>query len=423
MRFLSLIFCLTCATLTFAQDEIRYDGKTMGTFWKVTQMPEPGVPEVTNESIQAVLDAVDGRMSTWKPDSELSRINAAADISQDIPLSPELATVLLTALDISRQTGGAYDVTVGPLVNLWRFGPEGRDEKFVPPTDAQIAAAKAKTGWDALEIYVAEDGTPMLRRKKPGLYIDLSSIAKGYAVDAVAETLLAAGVTRFMIEVGGEVRVGRRKSVSRPWQIGIENPLFPEGRPHAAVQMENTSLASSGGYRNFKELKDGKLASHIIDPRTGRPMENRPMENRLLGVSVLAETCMEADAWATALSVLGSEEGLRLAKSQNPPLRVMFLVDKNGGVDTRSHKFPLIMIAGEVESFSPTTTIEHRTLHVIVLSVILSVIFFLLFFVAVGLNHLIGRRKMMCSCKAARAMEAEREQLIRDIRPIEEEKE
>lgn len=417
MRFLFTIFCLACATLTFAEEEIHLAGQTMGTFWKVTQLPEPGTPAVSQEQIQAKLDAVDSRMSTWKPDSELSRINAAADITQDIPISFDLATVLTMALEISRKTGGAYDVTVGPLVNLWRFGPEGRDEDFVPPTDAQIAAAKAKTGWDALEVYPAEDRTPMLRRKKLGLYIDLSSIAKGYAVDEVGLMLQKSGVTRYMVEVGGEVRVGRRKSEDRPWRIGIEDPLFPDAPPRVAVELENESLATSGGYRNFKQLAGGKLASHIIDPRTGRPVENR-----LLGVSVLAETCMEADAWATALSVLGDEEGPRLAERQNPPLRVMFLIEGDGETCSQLHNFPLVTVSKDATPPRPPLTFDRGPLGVILLSVVLSVLFFLLFFVAVGLNHLLGRRKMMCSCKAARAMEAERAQLIRDIRPIEEEK-
>ncbi len=429
--FLCGIFCLFCVTPVFSRGlmlmDTTYHGMSMGTGWRATLPPEDAGKTVTQEEIQAVLDAVDRRMSTWKKDSELSRINATEDISQDIPLSPELAKVLTAALEVSRKTGGAYDVTVGPLVNVWKFGPREEEEDFVPPADAKIAAVKEKIGWKFLEIYPAKDGTPLLKRKKAGLYVDLSSIAKGYAVDQVAEALLAAGVTRFMVEVGGEVRVGEKKEDGRPWRIGIEDPLHPDGPLYGAVQLENESLASSGGYRNFKAMSGGKRASHIIDPRTGRPVENQ-----LLEVSVVAETCMEADAWATALSVLGEVEGPKCAAQQNPPLRVAFLMKNTEKplppdgpeVSAICQNFPLVALPRETSDIYGEPRVSATGHGGKILGVvIISILFFGLFFLAVGLNHLLGRRKMMCACKSARAMEAEREQLIKTIRPVEENEE
>lgn len=415
---LVFVFAMVVGTGTFfvnpaGAEEKKFRGITMGTEWNVTVMAEAGLDAdaALQDKIQAVLDAVDARMSTWKPDSELSRINATQDISEDIPLSPELAGVLMAALDVSSKTDGAYDITVGPLVNLWKFGPGGRDEPFVQPTKEQILAAKESVGWQALEILTPEEGRFLLRRKKPGLYIDLSSIAKGYGVDQVTETLLAEGFSRFMVEVGGEVRVGGRKAAGRPWKIGIENPLAPDGRLYGSAELENTAMASSGGYRNFQKLENGRIASHIIDPRTGMPVEHRL---KLVGVSVLHESCMVADAWATALSVLRPDEAEASIVAQK--LRVLLLSEKNREVQGVIADFPLTPHVGVVETIFPDVKrVERKWLPTLLVTIGI----FLFFFVAVGLNHLLGRRKMMCACKTARAMEAERQQLITKILPIE----
>lgn len=366
----------------------KFSGNTMGTAWNVTLVTDS--VSITTADIQSVLDAVDARMSTWKPDSELSVINRTEDISQDIPISAEMAKVLAAALDVSRKTGGAYDITVGPLVNLWSFGPREETEPFTPPTEEEIAAAREKCGWESLEILSPEEGKFLLRRKKPGMYIDLSSIAKGYAVDQAAEMLAGRGITRFMVEAGGEVRVMGRNAKGDLWGIGIETPSIKKSALYGYVKLDNESLASSGGYRNYRKTADGKLISHIIDPRTGRPVENH-----VLAVSVLEENCTESDAWATAVMVLGPKGTEELA----PERRVLFLTKGEHQADSEtpevlsfSQDFPIIIFShssAEAQG-EPTVSQADGSRTTRFLLPILAVLFF---FVGIGFSHFTGRRK------------------------------
>ncbi len=304
---------------------VKFEGETMGTVWHVTVVSDGENPIATDAryaeiqaGIEEALKGVDCRMSTWKEFSELSRINAQKSATEDIPLSSEMAFVLARALEISAKTGGAYDVTVGPLVNLWKFGPT-RNNAEIPeiPDDVDIASAREFIGWEALELLKDGEKTA-LRRKKEGLQIDLSSIAKGYGVDCVFEALRKFGFTNFMVEVGGEVRSLGVNHMAKPWRIGIELPKPGAEKIFGAVELTDCALATSGDYRNFK-LDDGKRRSHIIDPRTGKPVEHA-----LVSVSVLATDCMTADGWATALMVLGPEEGRKIATAEG--LKVLFLV-------------------------------------------------------------------------------------------------
>jgi thiamine biosynthesis lipoprotein len=299
-------------------------GETMGTTYSVQIVPPvDGLdPESLAAQIDATLEQVNARMSTYRPDSELSRFNASASTDW-FPVSAELAEVVRVALGVSQASSGAFDVTVGPLVNLWGFGP-GTDRE-TPPTDTAIDEAKARVGWQQL----AEHGEPpALRKQHPDLYVDLSAIAKGYAVDRLAELLEAAGVQDYLVEVGGELRGRGRNGRGAPWQIAIERPDTDKRAAFRIVALQDSGMATSGDYRNFFEV-DGKRYSHTIDPATGRPVSHQ-----LASVTVLDASTMLADAWATALLVLGPDRGMAAAKQLG--LAVLFIEHEGDGLRVQS---------------------------------------------------------------------------------------
>ena len=264
-------------------------------------------------------------MSTYKPESEVSRFNASG--MSEFAVSEDLARVLASARNVAELSDGALDVTVGPLVDAWGFGPSGR---LTAPDEAELETLRESVGWRNL-ILDEEHGT--LRKIIGNLRIDLSAIAKGFAVDKVLEGVVQLGYADVMVEIGGEVRTAGLNEMARPWRIGIERP-DENGRVAAlAVEFSDLALATSGDYRNFREI-DGHRISHTIDPRTGRPVDHT-----LASVSVLCSTCIEADAWATALNVLGPDEGVTLAELQG--LDALFIVRTKSGFETiRTGDFP-----------------------------------------------------------------------------------
>lgn len=299
-------------------------GATMGTTWsvKVVGLP-PGVPpEQLHSDIGLLLESVNHQMSTWDEDSLISRYNAAeADSWHRLP--PDFFRVLDYALHLADETDGAYDPTVGPLVNLWGFGP-GRDEFRVPSAD-EIRETATNTGWQRLEL----DPEDRAVLQPGGLYLDLSSVAKGFAVDKVSEFLAARGVESFLVEIGGELRGRGERPGGGPWRVAVEKPQSGGGRQvERVVPLRDMAMATSGDYRNFHQV-DGKVYSHTIDPRTGYPVEHR-----LASVTVLAPDCMAADALATALTVLGPEEGLAFARERELP--ALFLVREDEGFSKRA---------------------------------------------------------------------------------------
>lgn len=321
---------------------VRFEGETMGTVWRASVIDDGKNPisKEKAQKIQAALEdalkAVDFRMSTWKEFTELSRINAQESIEDDFKLSPEMALVLGKALEISQKTDGAYDVTIGPLVDLWKFGPS-RDNPDLPdiPDDDAIQNAKSQMGFKALElIQSAESESVFLARKKEGLRIDLSSIAKGYGVDCAAETLKKLGFDNFLVEVGGEVRASGTNHMENPWRLGIELPVPGSNLLFGTVELSGNSLATSGDYRNFR-MEGNKRRSHLIDPRAGKPVEHS-----LVSVSVLAPDCMTADAWATAFMVLGPDEGQKIAERER--LQVLFLIQEGEEITPLSVGFPVV---------------------------------------------------------------------------------
>ncbi|WP_078084303.1 FAD:protein FMN transferase [Microbulbifer mangrovi] len=295
-------------------------GPTMGTAYHITVVDVPtGVVQAElQQAIDAELDAVNQEMSTYIPDSELMRFNGAP-VGEAVVVSPHLAEVVGRALDIYRHSDGAFDVTVGPLVNLWGFGPKPEPETI--PGDAEIAALLAVIGSDALVL----DG-PNLTRTRP-VQIDLSAIAKGHGVDRVADLLASRGIANYLVEVGGELRTAGANPRGKPWSIGIERPSAGQV-VQKPIEVSGKAVATSGDYRNYYE-RDGKRYAHTIDPRTGRPVEHR-----LASVTVIADTCAEADGYATALNVIGAEEALKLAEQQQ--LAVFLLVKTDSGFEERS---------------------------------------------------------------------------------------
>ncbi|MGI9432476.1 MAG: FAD:protein FMN transferase [Myxococcota bacterium] len=283
-------------------------GDTMGTTWAVT-LHAPHLPRHertrVRERVQAELDAVNGAMSTWDPDSELSRFNAHASL-EPFKLSQPTLEVIAAARGVSERTGGAFDVTVGPLVAAGGFGAGARVPGAAPDA-AELAEIRERVGYTRLELDLA---TGTARKIHPGVRVDLSAIAKGYGVDRVADALLADGFGDFLVEVGGEVRAHGERPGGGGWRLAIERPE-PDGRAvHAVVELSGRALATSGDYRSFYEA-GGERVTHIVDPRVGRPVSHG-----LASVSVLHERAALADAWATALTVLGPEEGLRVATAE-----------------------------------------------------------------------------------------------------------
>ncbi|WP_328984906.1 FAD:protein FMN transferase [Thiorhodovibrio winogradskyi] len=302
-------------------------GRTMGTSYSVQVARPPSDLDraALQQSIAEELARINARMSTYDPDSWLSRFNQS-DSTDWFAVPPELARVVAEAQRISHLSGGAFDVSVGRLVNLWGFGPEFHLDRT--PTPEAIAETLAVTGYHSLKVRA---DPPALRKTQTELYVDLSAIAKGYAVDRLAELLAARGVTDYLVEVGGELRAAGRHP-QRPWRVAIERPanerLKSGGRAvFRVVPLRDVAMATSGDYRNFFE-QDGVFYSHTIDPASGRPVDHR-----LASVSVLDESCMRADALATALLVLGPERGLALAKEQG--IAAFFIERSESGYQAR----------------------------------------------------------------------------------------
>lgn len=291
----------------------------MGTYYSVKAVNPPAgvIQERLQRGVDRVLAEVNREISTYDPESELSRFNRNPSTDW-IEVSPGLLGVVAEGQRISQLSGGAFDVTVGPLVNLWGFGPEPKPAR-VPPEEA-IAAAQARVGYQQLELRAEP---PALRKARADLYVDLSALGEGYGADRVAEYLIAEGVRDFMVAVAGAIRVGGKSPRGTAWAIAIEEPTPGKRAVQRVIQVAAGGLSTSGDYRNYFE-EDGKRYSHEIDPRTGRPIEHR-----LAAVTLLGDTAMAADGLATALMVLGEARGVALAEAQG--LAALFIVRMGDG--------------------------------------------------------------------------------------------
>ena len=294
---------------------VRFDGNIFGTFYQVTIMDPltQGESLELEEGFKAELESVDQAMSTYRDDSELIAFNEAP-LDEWQPLSNELIEVLAISQSVAEASHGAFDITVGDLVNLWSFGPGARPETV--PSDDALSEELAQVGIDALEI----DTQNMQARRTRDVFVDLSGVAKGHGTDRVAAYLEQQGLEHYLVNIGGELiaRGLRDEEEQTPWQVGIEVPENGQQRAQHIIPLESMSVATSGDYRNYFEV-DGQRFSHTIDPRTGRPVTHQ-----LASVSVFHPSNAWADAWATALLVVGEQEAMQLAIENN--LKVLLLV-------------------------------------------------------------------------------------------------
>jgi FAD:protein FMN transferase len=295
----------------------RFSGSTMGTTYSVVLGRDADASELQGlqDAVEARLAQINASMSTWDPDSELSRFNRHRS-DEPVSVSEDFAAVVAMALAVYESSEGAFDVTVGPAVNAWGFGPDGRPELVLD--EGSLSKLRERVGSTKLVL----DGT-RLRKLHPDLEVDLSAIAKGHAVDRVAAGLEELGHHDYLVEIGGEVRARGRTVAGRPFRVGIEEPDPDRRAVRTVIELDTLALASSGNYRNFFE-RDGRRYVHTIDPSTGRPVTHN-----LLSVSVLHERCALADAWATALLAAGPERAWALA--QRADLEVLLLISGERG--------------------------------------------------------------------------------------------
>lgn len=294
-------------------EELAISGPTMGTTYsiKVASAPKEVDAHALRVATDQVLDRIDLSMSTYRDDSEISRFNASTSTDW-FEVSSDLATVVDYSLKVSQESGGAFDITVGPLVAAWGFGKTG--EPIDLPDEAKLDELRAQVGYQKLEARLTP---PALRKSDASVRIDLNGVAPGYAVDLLAERFASMHLSHFMIDLGGEVRAQGRNGKGGAWRIAVERPIDAEPEPYAIVDLDDASVTTSGEYRHYYD-RDGHRYSHTIDPRTGRPVEHS-----LASVVVIGPTTMYVDAWATALNVLGTEAGRKLALERAMP--VMFI--------------------------------------------------------------------------------------------------
>lgn len=286
------------------------EGRAIGTTWRVRVSAGSTVgPGTVREIVERTLGRVVAEASGWDPASALCRFNAAP-AGTLVPLPTGLLAVLDHALALARETGGACDPTLGPVTDLWGFGPSGPRSR--PPTEPEIVAAHARTGWHRLQLMPEEASA----WQPGGLGLDLSGIAKGWAVDLVGEALADAGIASHLVEIGGELRGRGIRPDGQPWWVALDRPPG-DPAPETLVALHDLSVATSGSYHRFFDC-DGRRFAHTIDPASGRPLADPP-----LAVTVLHPTCMAADALATALTVLPTDAAIDHARRHGIAARIL----------------------------------------------------------------------------------------------------
>ncbi len=309
--FLFLTFC----NETPKSQLVAISGRTMGTIYSIKYInnSEKDVEEVKAD-ITRLLKTVNSQMSTYISSSELSKFNSLRDTSW-FPVSYDLAFVFIKSLEICKLSNGALDITVGPIVNLWGFGPDNKPTAI--PSDSAINQALKSVGWHNIEVSL---DPPRVKKKLPEIYCDLSSTAKGFGVDKVSGYLSSLGIDNYLVEIGGELRANGKKSNGEKWRVGIAKPDY-NSTVQEIITLSNSAMATSGDYWNYFE-ENGKRYSHTIDPTTGRPITHK-----LASITVIAETCLIADALATAIDVMGDKKGYQFALDNNLP--AYFIIRKN----------------------------------------------------------------------------------------------
>jgi len=292
MRFALLLLLLSGCSRD--DQPVILGGRTMGTTWSLRM--DGGAGTISQKEIQQQLDSWESIISHWQPDAALSRFNSST-CTDWVAVPAELVEVVELAQQIGGETDHVLDITIGPLIDLWGFGAAGRRD--TAPTEAEIAGTKSKCGWQHLH---ARHDPPALRKDIPGLRINVSAVAEGWAMDHLAQHLETAGATRFLLEIGGEV-LARGE-----WRVGIQTPAAAPGESAQTLLLKDQSIATSGVYRQHFTA-GGKEYAHVLDPRTGRPIDHS-----LASVSVIHPSAAQADGFATALLALGPQAGRQLAE-------------------------------------------------------------------------------------------------------------
>lgn len=320
-KFLPILLVLVaCTKKADLPEAVLLDGKTMGTTYSVKYYPAPTTPgrEEMLREVEQTLLAVNREMSTYMPESEITRFNSLTTVDSWFKVSPGFHWVTKVALALAEKSQGIYDPTIAPLVNLWGFGP---NKSKVVPTAEEIAKAQERVSYNKI---IAHETEPMIRKTDVSVTLDLSSIAKGWGVDQVGRLLEERGVKSYMVEIGGEVRTMGGKPDESLWQIGISTPESDNiNGIQKIIELKSQALATSGNYRNFFE-KDGKRYAHILDPRTGMPAMSD-----IASVTVIDKNadCTQADGLATALLAMGSVAAKEFATNNNLTVYIISHID------------------------------------------------------------------------------------------------
>ncbi|MFX0546599.1 FAD:protein FMN transferase [Roseovarius sp. S1116L3] len=305
-------------------DPVRHalSGATMGTRWSALfHAPGDVDPARVHAALQAAVNEVDAQMSTWMPGSDLMRLNAST-VGQWLPVPAGLLDVLRLGVEIGRASGGAFDIGMGDAVTAWGFGPGAANPEHI---QAAMSARRAPA-YDVLEI---DDAAQCVRKAAP-IALDLNGIAKGYGVDQLARTLTRLGIDAGLVGIDGEMRALGLRPDGQPWAVAVEAPDPDRRTPHSVLALQDAAVATSGDYRHRVTVQ-GRHLSHTMDPRRGAPALSSPAS-----VTVVARSCAEADAWATALMVLGAEAGATLVREQG--LDALILL-RDADVGLRAVKF------------------------------------------------------------------------------------
>ena len=375
--------CLIAFTLvatsaqSVAVDIFEATGPTMGTTYSIKWVAESFDPSLQSE-IDRRLDDINALMSTYEPTSELSRFNQSRSTDW-ISISQETALVVHSALEMSNISSGAFDPTVGRLVRLWNFGPNPKFDEL--PSSDQIKTAMNSVGAHHIAVRLMP---PALKKNIPAAELDLSAIAKGYGVDAIAELLRTRNLQDFLVEIGGEVYAAGQKP-DGPWKLGIQRPDAPNREFMATVELRDQALATSGDYWNVYEI-DGVRYSHTIDPRTGSPVQHP-----LASASVIADSCMLADAWATTLMVLGSQQGRELADAQQ--IAAMMIDRDADAVQTVLSKFADAQFH-QVDLAEPDVAVPNQFL----LTILISVAVFGIAIIGLAVGVILSNKSLKGSC-------------------------
>jgi thiamine biosynthesis lipoprotein len=326
--FVYLSFLLSACTTEKTSPISTLMGTTMGTQWHIKLHPFPEEKLLhLKQTLEQQLISINNTFSTYQSDSMISRFNRFAS-KQAFPVSTEFITVVNAAQSVSKASQGAFDITAAPLINLWGFG---KVFNVAIPSDEQIETAKKAVGFQHLRI---QTSPPALYKSVPKLQIDLSAIAKGYAVDQLATLLEQQQIENYMVEIGGEIRLKGNNAYGKHWQKAIQKPDTTPPTAQQLISSAQTAIATSGDYHNYFET-DGKRYSHTINPITGKPITHH-----LASVTVLHPSAMMADAYATAFSVLGAEKGMALAERLQLAVTMLVRDDKHFVSKTSSH-FPV----------------------------------------------------------------------------------